>query len=632
MFQGAHDFILNNARIVHDSDEPEMPPGSGLEKLLHNSMPDAFHDSSARYPPPKCHLGTRADYISRITDWALGTSDRAEPILWMHGPFGVGKSAVAQSCAEVLEAKNKLVAALFFSRVNMRSDPNRVFTSIAYQIATQFRSFARILDLKIRRDPLILQKSLPKQFNELLVAPIRELGSAAASGLEGLVIIVDGLDECEGTTEQCVIIDLIVKSTREQTTPFRWFITGRPEPHLFNATQTPMVSAVLYQLELPVSRGIDHEILLYLTDEFRKIGESHGLGEWVSESELALLVELVAGLFVYAATIIRFIVDPNTLGPVDQLSGILIYAAERTKAGVKDPRRTEMDRFYTLIMQRLQPRIQLKVREVLLVYWLHRDHQWLHRGQQDQQMSIDILAKLLGMSVSQILYGCNFLQSVLDTRSMVNNGVIHFKFYHASFMDFMTDTQRSGIYSVHHAKVINDLLKRFIHQVNGMHSVAAISQTREISILVYNLLIFTLFGLCEAIGIALDMTTAAALADINFNMIPKLMVQTDFLPRVIINITRFEANLPLQLRDKIIRPSSNPIRHVWKVLGSNNPYVLGHGKNELVCWSRNGRINLNNCFYLDKSKASQVLFKHTGSEPAVHVDTLGYVYKREYYL
>ncbi|KAF5345860.1 hypothetical protein D9756_011202 [Leucocoprinus leucothites] len=36
----------------------------------------AFHDSGVRYPPPKCRLGIRDDYIDLSTKWVLGTSDR----------------------------------------------------------------------------------------------------------------------------------------------------------------------------------------------------------------------------------------------------------------------------------------------------------------------------------------------------------------------------------------------------------------------------------------------------------------------------------------------------------------------------------------------------------------------------
>ncbi|KAF9447394.1 hypothetical protein P691DRAFT_643604, partial [Macrolepiota fuliginosa MF-IS2] len=56
-----------------------------------------------------------------------------ECIFWMHRPAGVGKLAVAQTCAELLDEKNKPGAALFFSRPNKRDDPRRLSLSLSYQ-------------------------------------------------------------------------------------------------------------------------------------------------------------------------------------------------------------------------------------------------------------------------------------------------------------------------------------------------------------------------------------------------------------------------------------------------------------------------------------------------------------------
>ncbi|KAJ3562723.1 hypothetical protein NP233_g9392 [Leucocoprinus birnbaumii] len=140
-FSNARDFVINNPQFVNN-----VHARSGLEILLKASMPTAFHDSGARYPPPKCHHATRKDYIAKITDWAQGQSEHSEPILWMRGPFGVGKTAVAQSSAEALEALEKLLATLFFSRsYGDRDDPQRFIPSIAYQIATKCPSFEKIV-------------------------------------------------------------------------------------------------------------------------------------------------------------------------------------------------------------------------------------------------------------------------------------------------------------------------------------------------------------------------------------------------------------------------------------------------------------------------------------------------------
>ncbi|KAF9443940.1 hypothetical protein P691DRAFT_653273, partial [Macrolepiota fuliginosa MF-IS2] len=83
--------------------------------------------------PRNCHPGTRMQYIDQIVNWGLEGSDPGHRIFWLKGPAGVGKSAISQSCAEMFAARKRLVAAFFFSRPNQRDNPQRLFTSIAYQ-------------------------------------------------------------------------------------------------------------------------------------------------------------------------------------------------------------------------------------------------------------------------------------------------------------------------------------------------------------------------------------------------------------------------------------------------------------------------------------------------------------------
>ncbi|KAF9446929.1 hypothetical protein P691DRAFT_644556, partial [Macrolepiota fuliginosa MF-IS2] len=73
----------------------------GIDILLEASIPDAAHDSSVRDQRPRCSPGTRKQYIENIIRWAVPAIDeKPPPLLWMRGPAGVGKSAVAQTCAE----------------------------------------------------------------------------------------------------------------------------------------------------------------------------------------------------------------------------------------------------------------------------------------------------------------------------------------------------------------------------------------------------------------------------------------------------------------------------------------------------------------------------------------------------
>ncbi|EEB94165.1 hypothetical protein MPER_07068, partial [Moniliophthora perniciosa FA553] len=71
-----------------------------------------------------------ASYDSEVRDLP---SDR---ILWLYGPAGAGKSAIAQTVAETAREENILVASFFFSRADSkRNNPKYIFLSIAYQLA-----------------------------------------------------------------------------------------------------------------------------------------------------------------------------------------------------------------------------------------------------------------------------------------------------------------------------------------------------------------------------------------------------------------------------------------------------------------------------------------------------------------
>ncbi|KAJ3560406.1 hypothetical protein NP233_g10859 [Leucocoprinus birnbaumii] len=440
MFDHAHDLIFNHAHFINNAQFNSVAPaGSGLKTLYEHSMPDAFHNSAARFPPARCHLQTRRDYIDRICNqWALGKLDPEKFVMWLRGPFGIGKTAVAQSSAEELEAINKLLATLFFSRSNAnRDDPRRVFPSLAYQITTVCESFAALVDARIRKDPSITQKSLLTQFKELIVGPLKEIDTAE-SGLEGRVVIIDGLDECRGTTEQCEIIRIIAASARDHTTPFRWFITSRPEGPIIRTMYSPSISPFISRIELPVSREIDHEILVFLTDEFKKIRESHGLPEsWPSEEVLALIVKHGAGLWIYVSVIVRFIKDENSFGPEDQLRIVLEFLGDVSNKLEANNPLAEMDFFYALIMQCIPLKIQKMVQKIILL-------------SSSMRFNPIGVVRTLGLSVDQLRQCCLSIRSVMELQESTSDLCEwNFHFYHASFVDFLTDSKWSKEFCIH---------------------------------------------------------------------------------------------------------------------------------------------------------------------------------------
>jgi len=106
----------------------------GIDILYEASNPGAAFDSQD-HCDRHCFPGTREQYIADITNWITESVDPPSSMYWMRGPAGVGKSAIAQTCAEKLKDTGHLGAAFFFT-VKKYDNPLCLFTSIAYQLTT----------------------------------------------------------------------------------------------------------------------------------------------------------------------------------------------------------------------------------------------------------------------------------------------------------------------------------------------------------------------------------------------------------------------------------------------------------------------------------------------------------------
>ena len=83
--------------------------------------PNAFYDSDNRSDPPKCHPNTRVAVINKIIEWVTDMSNTNAFMLWLYGPAGAGKTAIARRVAEIFANHGLLLASFLF----FRSDPKR---------------------------------------------------------------------------------------------------------------------------------------------------------------------------------------------------------------------------------------------------------------------------------------------------------------------------------------------------------------------------------------------------------------------------------------------------------------------------------------------------------------------------
>ncbi|KAF9444723.1 hypothetical protein P691DRAFT_796267 [Macrolepiota fuliginosa MF-IS2] len=342
--------------------------------MLPHVIPGAEFNSAARDPPPKCHPDTRtqirADLQNHINDSAR--------LIWIHGPAGVGKSAIMQTLAETVST----CATLFFSRSSdpPRNDSKKVFITLAYSLAVTSDDYYQYIEARLFKDPAFLEKSLAEQFHRLFIVPF--VNNIVEAGCQRWVVLLDGLDECKNDhNDQCRIVDLISDSIVRHAgaTPFVWVIASRPEAHLMTALRKHQRNfrgrtAEFWECEVPVdSDDAAQDMERYLHTEFIKIREdnpdafSSSASTWPSDGDFLKVSKASSGLFVFASTLMNYIsIDrpPSRLKLIVSLIDRCILDSTR----ISQRPFSFLDMLYTQIMSDIQEDL-LPIAKSLLGYF-----------------------------------------------------------------------------------------------------------------------------------------------------------------------------------------------------------------------------------------------------------------------
>lgn len=404
-------------------------------------MPDSAMDSSARDPPPSCHPGTRVRIRRKLETW-LDDHKRQWNMIWLYGPAGTGKYAVAQTFAEHCCDKGRLGAAAFFSRLNGQNKLDFVVPTIAYQLAVRFPEYKSILTDQIADDPQLLTKARRVQFKRLIIDPFLVLVRQGRQRIEEpFVIILDGLDECERGTVQCEMVKMINDAAQLENLPFLWLICSRSEAHLKYAFAR---AASCEHEELLIDAECRYDVELYLQDglaairaEFEDVTPS----PWPSEDQFRKLLRAVSGLFVLASACLSYIGNPSYANPVDQLD-ILLSFLNHARVKMGNPLAT-LDLLYIQILSNVPDEIFPTTRRILA--YLIYTPSYVKRA---RLSSVQALCSFMHIDPG-VLYGAlRNLHSVIEVPVSKEASKTQMRFYHASFQDFLLDASRSGEYAV----------------------------------------------------------------------------------------------------------------------------------------------------------------------------------------
>ncbi|KIL56000.1 hypothetical protein M378DRAFT_53118, partial [Amanita muscaria Koide BX008] len=280
-----------------------------LEGLKESVSFDAQFDSSAQDPDRQCHPGTRQNVLKRLRDWFDNPSS-TERIFWLYGPAGAGKSAIAQTIART-HARPKVAASFFFFRSDVnRNDGNRLFTTLAYQLALSMPEIRDHVAHSLFKRPDLPRTSVETQFEQLLLAPAVIVDIIKKYQELAPVIIIDGVDECTDEKIQRQFLKVIGDAVADDRFPLRFLIVSRPEVHIeqtIRRFQTPILAIDLADLN-----DANRDIEKYLVDEFSRIASEQVLDPtWPGQEIIDDIIYKSSGNFIFASLVIRFVGDPD---------------------------------------------------------------------------------------------------------------------------------------------------------------------------------------------------------------------------------------------------------------------------------------------------------------------------------
>ena len=394
-----------------------------FEVLASDFVPDALYHSEKRQleHAVTCQPETQTYVLGAIRAWANSSTTNASQVCWLSGPAGTGKTTVAHTIAAEYDRKSRLAASFFFWRkTGDRDDINKLVATLAYQIAKKIplakEGMEENLRLEDEDEPLAVlidrfsKTSLEDRLSKLLISKSYTNPDPAAPYL----VVIDGLDECSSREGICRVVEWI----RRNKLPFRFLFTSRPEPDIKTCfTDAPCTDVQAFSLT-----ESEADIRKYFVKHLEKIWpaqrrvEEHGPPEWPSKSDLERLVDKSEGLFVYAATAVRYIGDSESY-PSKRLEEVL----ELHKG---------LDPLYAQVIEEARKQDCFDVVMGSIMYL-------------KSPLSVDDLSSILFAfnkylttpGILSALRRCHSILSIVEGRT-INP-------YHSSLRDFLTDQSRA---------------------------------------------------------------------------------------------------------------------------------------------------------------------------------------------
>ncbi|KAL9568837.1 hypothetical protein ACKAV7_007054 [Fusarium commune] len=289
----------------------------------------ASFDSHAEEHNPICLPNTREELLKEIDRWI--DDPNSKTVYWLNGMAGTGKSTISRTVARARSKRGDLGASFFFKRGEMdRDNLNKLISTFAHQLALSIPGAACFIKKTLDANPAIMGKTVKEQFKKLIQEPLSE-AAATPINPSSVVMVIDALDECDQEADIRLLIN-IFSQAKTLHPHLRVFLTSRPELPVrlgFSEVQGSYQDLVLHNIPAQV---VEHDIIVFLDHEFKKIrhdfnmtvGDERKLPpDWPGRPTVKSLAQMAVPLFIFAATVCRFVGDSRRRNPRTRLETVL---------------------------------------------------------------------------------------------------------------------------------------------------------------------------------------------------------------------------------------------------------------------------------------------------------------------
>ncbi|KAF4615147.1 hypothetical protein D9613_003435 [Agrocybe pediades] len=401
-----------------------------------------------------CTASTREQILEDLRAWA--NDPTSAKVFWMNGMAGTGKTTILYTFCQWLEAHQQLGGNFFCNRTSSSCrNLNNIVPSLAYQLAHYSPAYRSQLCtiLQDQQSPHTL--NVGEQFKWVVQLPLEKSKNAIP---DGVVIVIDALDECENAAETRLFLETLLKLASQL--PVKFFIASRPEPIIITKMHSPgFMTSTLYLHDIEQSL-VEADIKKYLEETLSSMFPAP------SEDILDELARRSGKLFIYAATVARY-VNPEGIKPSSskrRLQAILDISSPTSNLRYRD-----IDNLYTTILDAAFDPDEYEVEELENSVLIVRTVVCAM-----EPISTKLLSVLLALEHQEVEDTLSRFQSVLHVQGETRLVSV----LHASFPDFLFDKSRSLRFHCdslqHHGELSSfcfDIMDRELHfNICGLES------------------------------------------------------------------------------------------------------------------------------------------------------------------